>query len=126
MAGEDPKAARARKPAPASPDAAGRGGRPGADETGEHARSGDAEIELSLSDLIADANGEVVFFNDSGFRAIGISSDAPVVAEGTSGRHVTAGGTNVAGYRYVRFRSGVTLYVESGVDLIVRAPARGA
>lgn len=127
MAGGDPKAARAGEPAPEAPDAAGRARRSDADQrAGEQARRDEAEVELALTDLIADANGEVAFFNDSGFRTIGITADAAVVAEGTSGRHVTAGGTDVAGYRYLRFDNGVTLFVESGMEVIVRGPVRGA
>ena len=39
------------------------------------------EIELALADLIADANGEIVLFNDSGVRSLAIRTDQAVVAD---------------------------------------------
>lgn len=79
-----------------------------------------AELELALADLISDDNGEIVFFNDSGFRTLGITTDASVVADGQAGRHVTASGADVSGYKFVTFDNGLTLYFERGLDLIVR------
>lgn len=81
------------------------------------------EVELDLADLIGDANGEVVFFNDSAVRTVGLSADATVVARGRSGCHVTAGGTDVSGRRYVAFDNGLTLYYGNDVELIVRRRA---
>ena len=78
-----------------------------------------AEAELTLSDLVADANGEVVIFNDSGFRTVSIRAGAAVVAEGEAGKHVTASGEDVSGFKYVTFDNGVTLYFPEGLDLIL-------
>lgn len=83
----------------------------------------EAEVELDLADLVGDANGEVVFFNDSGFRTLGLSADAAVVADGRSGRHVTAEGADVSGLNYVTFANGLTLYYGSDIDVIVRRPS---
>ena len=68
-----------------------------------------AELELALADLISDGNGEIVFFNDSGFHSLAIRTDAAVVANGRTQAHVTAGGDDVSGFKFVRFDNGLTL-----------------
>jgi hypothetical protein len=83
------------------------------------ALAGVAEVELALADLVGDANGEVVIFNDSGFRTLALRSDAAVVADGRVETHRTAGGEDVSGFRYVRFENGMTVYFREGLDLIV-------
>lgn len=80
-----------------------------------------AEVELTLSELVGDANGEVVIFNDSGFRTLAIRTKAAVVADGQVAKHVTAGGEDVSGFKYVTFDNGVTLYFQEGLDLILRS-----
>lgn len=85
-----------------------------------------AEVELSMADLVGDEHGEIVFFNDSGFRTLALQTDCAVVTNGRAGRHVTAGGANVSGFEYVTFDNGLTLYYEEGLDLIVAAPEPGA
>jgi hypothetical protein len=79
----------------------------------------DAEVELALADLVGDANGEIVFFNDSGFRSLAIRTDRSVVAEGETGAHVTAAGDDVSGFRFITFDNGLTLYVEAGLHLVL-------
>jgi hypothetical protein len=95
---------------------------------GEGAGNGDnasdtdaAEAELALSDLVGDANGEVVVFNDSGFRTVLLRTSAAVVAEGEAAKHVTAAGEDVSGFKYVKFANGVTLYFPDGLDLILKS-----
>jgi hypothetical protein len=78
-----------------------------------------AEIELSLSDLLSDDNGEIVFFNDSGVRTLGITTAAEVIANGRAAPHVTASGEDVTGYSFVTFNNGLTLYFQPEVDVIV-------
>jgi hypothetical protein len=80
-----------------------------------------AEVELAMSDLQGDANGEIVFFNDSGLRRLSITTDAGVVADGRAGSHRTAAGQDVSGFRFVTFDNGLTLYYQSGLDVVVRA-----
>lgn len=86
-----------------------------------------AEVVLALSDLILDANREVVLFNDSGLRSIAVEADAAVVAEGQAGRHVTAAGEDVSGFRYLAFDSGLKLYYQPGLNLVLvrKPPAEG-
>jgi hypothetical protein len=83
--------------------------------------AGVAEVELALADLVGDANGEVVIFNDSGFRTLALHTDATVVADGQVEAHVTASGEDVSGFNYVAFENGVTVYFQEGLDLIVAA-----
>jgi hypothetical protein len=95
---------------------------------GDHAASdlpGDdtAEIELEVAELVGDRNGEIVLFNDSGVRTLGLTASAPVVADGRAAAHVTACGADVSGYRFYTFADGPTLYFEEGLEVIVRARA---
>ena len=78
-----------------------------------------AEVELDLADLVADANGAVVFCNDSGFRNLAIRTDSKVVANGQAEAHVTAAGEDVSGFQYLTFDNGLTLFYEEGLHLIV-------
>lgn len=80
---------------------------------------GAAEVELALAELMSDANGEVVIFNDSGFRTLALRTDTAVVTEGQARAHVTAGGEDVSGFNYVTFENGLTVYFQVGLDLIV-------
>ncbi len=74
---------------------------------------------LALADLVSDDNGEIVFFNDSGFRSLSIETDSAVLSRGQATDHVTAAGENVSGFNYVMFENGLTLYFEDGLDLIL-------
>jgi hypothetical protein len=78
-----------------------------------------AGVELALDDLISDDNGEIVFFNDSGFRTLSITTSSSVVSNGQTGRHATAAGEDVSGFNYVTFDNGTTLYFEEGLDLLL-------
>ncbi len=106
-AAEAPRAAGPRPPASSPPEAA----------------AADAEVELALADLVGDANGEIVFFNDSGFRSLAIRTDRLVVADGQAGAHVTAAGDDVSGFQFVRFDNGLTLYFETGLHLVLPVAA---
>ncbi len=86
---------------------------------GEASATGAAEVQLALADLEGDANGEVVVFNDSGFRTMAIRTAAALITDGRVGRHVTASGDDVSGFKYVTFDNGVTLYYPDGLDLIL-------
>lgn len=77
------------------------------------------EVVLSLSELLRDENGEIVLFNDSGFRRVVLEADSRPVAQGTAEPHVTAGGEDVSGYAYVAFDNGTRLYYPQDLDLLV-------
>ena len=78
-----------------------------------------SEIELALDDLISDDNGEIVFFNDSGFRTLSITTKSSVISDGQADDHLTAAGEDVSGFNYVTFDNGLTLYFEEGLDLLL-------
>jgi hypothetical protein len=78
-----------------------------------------AEVELGMADLVSDANGAVVFCNDSGFRSLAIRTDSQIIANGQAEAHVTAAGEDVSGFQYVTFDNGLTLFYEEGLHLIV-------
>lgn len=101
----------------------GQAGQLGAGQAGGSGRS-HAEIELTLAELLSDDNGEIVFFNDSGARSLGIATEAAVVAKGAADPHVTAGGTDVTGYSFVTFNNGLTFYFRPDLDLIVHGSHR--
>jgi len=82
--------------------------------------SAPSEVELAMSDLVADTNGEIVLFNDSGLRRLAIATDAAVVGDGRSGAHRTATGQDVGGFRFLTFDNGVRLYYEAELDVVVR------
>jgi hypothetical protein len=79
-----------------------------------------SEVELAMSDLVADANGEIVLFNDSGLRRLAIATDAAVLGDGRSGPHRTATGQDVGGFRFLTFDNGVRLYYDAELDVVVR------
>ncbi len=92
----------------------------------EAGRSGGGEdaawhrLDLSLNDLIQDANGEVVVFNNSNFRNLALTTNAQVIAEGQADSHVTAAGEDVSGFKFVSFDNGMTLYYEPHLEVTVR------
>src|SRR5947208_2266623 len=65
--------------------------------------SEDGPPQLRLGDLLQDANGEVVLYNDSRLPVMAIDAAAGVVDQGQSGPHVTAAGDDVSGFRYLAF-----------------------
>jgi hypothetical protein len=85
--------------------------------------AGPAEVELALTDLIGDDNGEIVLFNDSGLRSLAIRTEAALVANGRVQAHVTAAGEDVSGFRFVRLDNGLTLYFQEGLDLVLASGA---
>ena len=94
----------------------------GADDSAEAAppvRSAPPGASLALTDLISDDNGEIVFFNDSGFRTLSIETDAQVVSKGQAASHRTAAGEDVSGFNYVTLENGLTLYFEDDLDLLL-------
>jgi hypothetical protein len=85
-----------------------------------------ASAALALEDLVRDENGEVVLFNDSGQRALAVATGARVLEEGEVGRHVTATGEDVSGFRFLAFDDGLKLYYQPGLDLILVGQRRGS
>ena len=118
MASDDPKMARTSRSDDERSLAADPVGKPQADVAAPA-----AEVELALADLVADANGAVVFCNDSGFRNLAIRTDSKVVANGQAEAHVTAAGEDVSGFQYLTFDNGLTLFYEEGLHVFVASGA---
>jgi hypothetical protein len=79
----------------------------------------DPPLMLSLADLVRDDAGEVVLFNDSGLRALALSTTLAVVEDGVAGRHRTAAGEDVSGFNYLVFSDGLRLYYGHGLEIII-------
>ncbi len=79
-------------------------------------------VAFDLADLVADADGEVVLFNDSRLQALLMSADAALIDEGEVAAHRTASGDNVSGFRFYLFESGLRLYFPSDLELVLRRP----
>jgi hypothetical protein len=77
---------------------------------------------LSLSDLLPDANGDVVLFSESGPMAVNITTDEQVTGSGTADHHVTSAGVDVSGYHFFTFEAGLTIYFPDDIDLLVTVP----
>ena len=98
-------------------------------EVGSHDLHEDdgAGVVIALADLMRDSNGEVVLFNDSGLRSLGVATDAAVMEEGEVGKHVTAAGEDVSGFHFIRFEGGLKLFYPAELHLILirgRSPAQ--
>lgn len=74
-------------------------------------------VDLSLDDLVADARGEIVLFNDSGLRAMTVAARPAVIEHGRSERHVTLAGEDVTGFRFLTFADGTKLFFDPMLHL---------
>ena len=73
-------------------------------------------VELQLSDLVPDADGEIVVFNDTD-APIRLTAEGKVVASGLADPHVTAAGIDVTGMQFSMLDSGLTVYHDPEVNL---------
>ena len=76
-------------------------------------------VALSLADLLPDAAGEVVFFDESGLSEMAVIPDGRLLDQGIVDSHVTSGGIDVAGMAFYSFDSGVTLYLPADIHVSV-------
>ncbi len=67
-------------------------------------------VLLRLEELAADDAGEIVLRTGGSERSVVLVTAQGVVETGRAVPHITAGGENVSGCRYVRFAGGVVLY----------------
>lgn len=79
------------------------------------------QMVLSLSDLLPDARGEVVLFNEAGPLSVSIMTDSRVTETGTADHYVTSAGVDVSGYHFCTFEAGLTIYYPPEIDLLVTA-----
>jgi hypothetical protein len=75
-------------------------------------------LRLSLDDLIADDHDEIVIYSGEGIEAITIVGGT-VTHAGTVEFHVTAAGDDVAGFQFITFDNGITLYHEASLAVTV-------
>ncbi len=80
---------------------------------------GSDQLALSLEDLLPDANGNVVLFNDAGVTEMSILSEKPVVDSGIAGDEVAAEIGDVTGMAFYSFDSGPTLYCPLDVHVSI-------
>lgn len=79
----------------------------------------DDQMVLSLADLLPDARGDVVLFNEAGPLAVNIMTDSPVTETGTADHYVTSAGVDVSGYHFCTFEAGLTIYYPPEIDLLI-------
>ena len=86
-----------------------------------HLSSGEGadQLALSLEDLLPDANGNVVLFNDAGITEMSIVSERPVVDSGIAGEEAATDIGDVTGMAYYSFDSGPTLYYPLDVHVSI-------
>jgi hypothetical protein len=77
----------------------------------------DLTIRLALSDLLPDANGEIVVMNEGDDPQVSIETDLRVLDAGVSPAHVTAGGIEVGGMQFWVFEDGTRLYYDQGLSI---------
>lgn len=77
------------------------------------------QLALSLEDLLPDANGNVVLFNDAGVTEMSIVTARAVVETGIAGEDAAPGAADVAGMAYYSFDSGPTLYCPMDVHVSI-------
>jgi hypothetical protein len=83
------------------------------------ANAGGDPLVLSIADLLPDAQGEVVLFNDAGLSAFSIVGAQSVIGSGIADHHATAEGIDVTGMAYSTFETGLTVYYPSDVTLLL-------
>ena len=83
----------------------------------------DLTIKLALSDLLPDANGEIVVMNEGDDPQVNIETDLRVLDSGVSPDHTTAGGIDVGGMQFWVFEDGTRLYYAPGLSISVSQDA---
>lgn len=76
--------------------------------------------ELELSELIPDADGAIVLFDDSAVGRLIVRTELPVASRGVASPRRTAAGVEVGGMRYVTLAGGPTLYHDERTELELR------
>lgn len=77
----------------------------------------DTGLNLSLSDLLPDNAGNVLIDGAGDGMALRILSDIPVIHSGLVEESLVLQGTDVHGFAYQTFDTGITLYYPSEMNL---------
>jgi hypothetical protein len=88
-----------------------------------HDQELDLTVKLALSDLLPDANGEIVVMNDGDDPQVSIETELKVLDAGVSPTHTTAGGIDVGGMQFWVFEDGTRLYYSPGLSISVSQEA---
>jgi len=83
----------------------------------------DLTVKLALSDLLPDANGEIVVMNEGDDPQVSIETDLRVLDSGVSPAHMTAGGIEVGGMQFWVFEDGTRLYYSPSLSISVSQDA---
>lgn len=75
---------------------------------------------LSIDDLMVDSNGEIVIYNGDGIEAVTLTG-ATVTHTGRVEFHRTAAGDDVAGFQFLTFDNGVTIFHDPALRVSVTA-----
>ena len=67
-------------------------------------------VTLQLSDMLPDANGEIVIMGDGGDSHLNIVTDLRLLETGIAAAHTTEGGGQVEGLTYWIFEDGTKVY----------------
>ncbi len=80
---------------------------------------GQEQLALSLEDLLPDAEGNVVLFNDAGVTEMAIVTEKTIINSGVAGNETIVEGGDVSGMVYYSFDAGPTLYCPVDVHISV-------
>lgn len=77
----------------------------------------DLSVTLQLTDMLPDANGEIVIMGDGADSRLSIVTDLRLLETGIAEQHLTESGVQVEGLTYWIFEDGTKLYHSSDVTL---------
>ena len=80
------------------------------------------QFSLNLTDLLPDANGEIVILNEGDDPCLNIVTDLRLLESGIAEAHITDGGIEVKGLQYWVFEDGTKLYYSPGLSISVDHP----
>lgn len=92
---------------------------PNVEVAGAEAVAMSDQFSLNLSDLLPDANGEIVILNEGDDPSLNIVTDLRLLESGIAESHVTDGGIDVKGLQYWVFEDGTKLYYSPGLSISV-------
>jgi hypothetical protein len=77
----------------------------------------DMSVTLQLSDMLPDANGEIVILGDGADSQLNIVTDLRLLETGIAAQHLTESGVQVEGLTYWVFEDGTKVYHSHDVAL---------
>jgi hypothetical protein len=77
----------------------------------------DMSVTLQLSDMLPDANGEIVIMGDGADSHLNIVTELRLLETGIANQHLTESGVQVEGLTYWVFEDGTKVYHSNDVTL---------